>query len=368
MRRLWGLLLAGALMTGLLAAPAAAGDDPSDLPTIGEIVIDVSSTDGPDNNGMDYDILLAAVLADPLLTDAVLGTGAFEGVDITVFAPNDRAFKRLTGTSSEADAAAALAPLLGGPVLQDIVLYHAVPGSLFSGDVFTDKKWKTNVLTMANGDPLYARMLRLVDGSGNRVFPKLDAVDIEASNGVIHTVKEVLTPRADASGTIADTVIAVSSLGGPDTNKYDFDLLLAAVLADPVLTSAVSGTDGFAGVDFTVFAPNDRAFMKLTGTSNEADAAAALAPLLGTPELQDIVLYHVVAGDAVSYGDTFGQAPWTAKYFTMANGDSLKARAFRLIDGTGNRVWPKVTGVDILATNGVIHTVYEVLLPPADAE
>ncbi len=365
MRRLMSLLIAGAVMIGLLAAPAAADGD-KDAPSIGEIVIEVSSTDGPDKNSKDYDILLAAVLADEVLTAAVLGTGDFEGVDLTVFAPNDGAFMKFTGTDSEADAAAALGGLLGTEALRDIVLYHVVAGeALYSGDVFTDKRWKTNVLTMANGDQLYARDLRLIDGTGNRVFPKLNAVDIKASNGVIHTIKEVIAPPADASGNIGETVIAVSSLEGPDKNGHDFDILLAAVLADEVLTSAVLGTGDFAGVDFTVFAPTDMAFMKFTGTSSEADAAAALSGLIGTEALRDIVLYHVIAGAAVSFEDAFATNPYTTKKVEMANGDYIKIRNFRIIDGVKNRIWPKMGSLDIRTTNGLIHTIYEVMLPPA---
>ena len=192
MRRLLGLFLTGALMVGLLAAPAAADGH---LDTIGDIVVEVSGTDGPDDNPKDYDLLLAAISADEVLTAAVFGTGDFEGVDLTVFAPNDGAFLRLTDTDTEAEAAAALGGLLGTEALRDIVLYHAVAGAaLFSGDVFTDKRWKTNVWNMANGDPLYARDLRLIDGTGNRVFPKWTAVNIDASNGVIHSIKEVLSP------------------------------------------------------------------------------------------------------------------------------------------------------------------------------
>jgi len=363
MKRLFGVLLAGVLMVGLLAAPATADGH---LPSIGEIVIDVSGTDGPDDNPMDYDLLLAAILADELLTEAVLGIGDFEDVDLTVFAPNDRAFLRLTGASTEAEAAEALGPLLGTEALRDIVLYHVVVGEgLFAADVFTDKKWKTNVLNMGNGDPLYARMLRFIDGSGNRVFPKLNAVNIEASNGVIHTVKEVLTPRADAVGSIGETVIAVSSTDGPDDNPMDYDLLLAAILADELLTDAVLGIGDFEGVDLTVFAPNDRAFLKLTGAATEAEAAEALGDLLGSEALRDIVLYHVIAGDAVSYEAAFATKPGKAKNVEMANGDSIVIRNYRIIDGTGNRVWPKMGALDILATNGLIHTVKEVLLPPA---
>jgi uncharacterized surface protein with fasciclin (FAS1) repeats len=350
-------------MVGLLAVPAAAEEPPS----IGETVIAVSGTGGPDDKPWDYDILLAAILADEVLTDAVLGQNSFEGVDLTVFAPSDNAFMKFTGTSTEAEAAAALGGLLGTEALRDIVLYHVVVGEgLLAADVFTDNMKKTNVFDMGNEDPLYAQMDRLIDGTGNRVFPNLNRVNIEASNGVIHTIKEVLTPRPDSVGSIGETVIAVSSTDGVDDNPMDFDILLAAVLADEVLTDAVLGQNDFAGVDLTVFAPNDGAFIKLTGTSTEAEAAAALAGLIGTDEMRDIVLYHVIAGEAVSYSDAFATKPWNAKTIEMANKDSISIKNYRITDGIDNKVWPKNGSVDIQADNGVIHVVKEVLSPPAD--
>ena len=122
----------------------------------------------------------------------------------------------------------------------------------------------------------------------------------------------------------------------------------------------------FAGVDLTVFAPNDKAFMKLTGTSDEAAALAAVASL-GPAAIQNIVLYHVIAGQELSAERVFIDGFWKTKKYEMANGDELKVRWFRLIDGTKNRVAAKANAVDIRATNGVIHTIREVLMPPADA-
>ena len=54
---------------------------------------------------------------------------------------------------------------------------------------------------------------------------------------------------------------------------------------------------------------------------------------------------------------------WRTKTFEMANGDDLKVRWFRLIDGTGNKIRPVWKATNIQATNGYIHTISEVLLP-----
>ena len=92
----------------------------------------------------------------------------------------------------------------------------------------------------------------------------------------------------------------------------------------------------------------------LTGAATEAEAAAALGDLLGSEALRDIVLYHVIAGDAVSYEAAFATKPGKAKNVEMANGDSIVIRNYRITDGTGNRVWPKMGALDILATLALV--------------
>ena len=196
MRRLISLLITGALTVGLLAVPTAAGAD-DHLPTIAGTVIAVSSDEGPDNNPRDFDILLAAILADEVLTAAVSGTGDFEGVDLTVFAPNDQAFMDFTGTMTEAAAAAALGDLLGTEALRNIVLYHVVAGAAVTeAEAFTDMRMK---IEMANGDTLVTNNNRLIDGLKNRVWPWRSGplgLDIETANGIIHPVRGVLQPPA----------------------------------------------------------------------------------------------------------------------------------------------------------------------------
>ncbi len=148
------------------------------------------------------------------------------------------------------------------------------------------------------------------------------------------------TPAVDESApTIAEIV------AGND----DFSTLLAAVGAAD-LTGTLSG-DG----PFTVFAPTDEAFAALP--------AGTLDSLL-EPENKDqlaaILTYHVVPAEVMAADVTAGEV-------TTVNGASftvsLDDGEVLITDGQGDR--SKVTATDIEASNGVIHVIDAVLLPPA---
>lgn len=122
---------------------------------------------------------------------------------------------------------------------------------------------------------------------------------------------------------------------------------LAAALASAGLVETLQG----AG-PFTLFAPTDSAFAKLD--------PAVLADLL-KPENKDklvqILTYHVVPGN-IAAADAKGA---TVDLVTV-NQATLK------VDGTGDVVKvgeATVTQADVAASNGVIHVIDTVLLPPA---
>lgn len=101
---------------------------------------------------------------------------------------------------------------------------------------------------------------------------------------------------------------------------------------------------------FTVFAPTDAAF--------EALPAGTLDDLLADPEaLADVLTYHVVDGDVLSSDLTDGME------VEALNGDTLTIT----IDGDTVKVNDAtVTTADIEASNGVIHVIDTVLIPPAN--
>lgn len=164
-------------------------------------------------------------------------------------------------------------------------------------------------------------------------------------------------------GTIVDVAVAASGGGTPDSNPWDYDILVQAVVATG-LDSALADTS----TKYTVFAPNDRAFLRLvtdlTGTRPESEAAA-LETIVGafTPEqITDILLYHVVAGKKLGPIKVL-----TSKSLTMANGGIVKPRGLTLRDETPSLKDPRLVlwGLNIQASNGVIHTIDRVLVPAA---
>jgi len=196
MQRTITALAAAVAVLGFAAGPAAAKQQAAAAEPAGTIVdlaVGASSLDGPDANGKDYDILVAAVLATGLADDL---SGATE---LTVFAPNDRAFQRLvadlTGAEelpSEADALAAILATLTVPQITNVLLYHVTAGSLDSAAVLS-----SGPLTMLNGGTVTPTApFRLADGNAAAKDPKLvkSAIDLVATNGVIHTIDRVLLP------------------------------------------------------------------------------------------------------------------------------------------------------------------------------
>ena len=137
-------------------------------------------------------------------------------------------------------------------------------------------------------------------------------------------------PETPELGTIVDIAV-----GNPD-----FSILVSAVTAAG-LVDTLSG-DG----PFTVFAPTDDAFRSLP-----ADTLDAL--LLDVDQLTSVLTYHVVSGKVASTDLVNGPVP-------TLNGADVTVD---LTDGVkindANVIIP-----DIEASNGIIHVIDKVLLPP----
>ena len=144
-------------------------------------------------------------------------------------------------------------------------------------------------------------------------------------------------PSASAAAMAKDIVQTATEAGS-------FKTLLAAVKAAG-LVETLQGTG-----PFTVFAPTDAAFAALP--------AGTLDGLLKDPAaLKKILLYHVVSGSVTS-----------DKVVGLTSATSVEGSpiAISVKDGT---VYlndsAKVVTPDVMASNGVIHVIDKVILPPA---
>jgi transforming growth factor-beta-induced protein len=261
----------------------------------------------------DFDTLETAVVAADL-ADTLAGPGPF-----TVFAPTDAAFAKLPAGVLDALVA-------DKDELTKVLTHHVVSGKVDAATVVTLDK-----ATTLEGDDI---TIEVVDGdvvlNGS---VKVTATDIEAANGIIHVIDAVLMPPADEPEpqTITDIVVA----------NEDFDTLEAAVVA-----ADLAGTLAGEG-PFTVFAPTDAAFALIP--------AATLQGLLADKEaLSDVLLYHVV-GDRKLAADVVAST-----HLVMANGAIAPISTV----GGAHIGAAAITMTDIAASNGVIHVIDAVLLPP----
>jgi uncharacterized surface protein with fasciclin (FAS1) repeats len=191
-------VLAVTMLASVFAGPAGAWKPkpkPAPTATITDIVL--RSGGEFDRNRADYDILLNAVV-----TAGLAETLATPGLNVTVWAPNDRAFIRtardlgFTGWSEKGAwefLVAALTDLGDGdpiPVLTAILTYHVTPDARGVFSVLTTKTFPT-----LQGGTITRHGFTLQDADPDLKDPRLTLpLQLRASNGIIHTIDRVLIP------------------------------------------------------------------------------------------------------------------------------------------------------------------------------
>jgi uncharacterized surface protein with fasciclin (FAS1) repeats len=257
---------------------------------------------------------LAAALGAAGLVDAVKGPGPF-----TVFAPSDEAFAKLPKGTVET-----LLKPENKEKLKAILTYHVVPGKVMAKDVLGVKGAKS-----LNGQRIDVKVdggKVMVDGA------QVVATDIACTNGVIHVIDSVILPSEDNIPTVA-------------TKAGKFNTLLAAAKAAG-LVEALSGDKAL-----TVFAPTDDAFAKLP-----KDTVATLLKPENKDKLKAILLFHVVEGRVYS------EDALAAKSAATLQGSKVE---ITVKDGAAYVNGAKILATDVDASNGVIHIIDSVILPPA---
>jgi uncharacterized surface protein with fasciclin (FAS1) repeats len=248
---------------------------------------------------------LVQAVTDAGLAPALSGPGPF-----TVLAPTDAAFAALP------------AGFLAGLTMQelaDVLEYHVISGSVKASAAVA-----LGAATTLEGTTVAFEL----DGDVPRVNGvTISAFNIPATNGVVHVIDAVL---------LAPDLPALAANLGLDT--------LVAALAAADLDDDLAEPNG----PFTVFAPSEAAFAAVP----PQDLAALLDPA-NVAALEQLLLYHVVPG-ALDSADVLAAAALT----TLEGSDLAVGTMPPTVGGAS------LVALDRAATNGFVHVVDAVLVPP----
>ncbi len=280
------------------------------------------------------------------LIPTLSGDGPF-----TVFAPTNEAFTALLESLDGFDSLEDFDTDEEKDLLATILTYHVVAGTAAkSTDLSNGQKIAT-----VQGEEV---TINLEGGVFIQDATDTDATvviaDVMASNGVVHVISKVLLPQAiidalngeeeEDLGTLVDVVVNTESL---------------SILEAAVLKADLAGTLSSEG-PFTVFAPTDDAFVALLDVLG--DDYNSLDDFDTEDEmmlLKDILLYHVLAAE-VKAADLSEGSVATA---LAENSIDVIASGDTFVIGDASNTDANITGTDIMASNGIAHTIDKVLLP-----
>jgi len=304
------------LFIGLPLLTLSCSDDDDDMGTGDKNIVEIAQQT-PELSTL-VDALVAANL-----TGALSGDGPF-----TVFAPTNAAFAKL-----DADV---LNNIIANPaLLTSLLQYHVVSGDVKSTDLSNGP-----VQTLLSGQTVDVDISSGVTLNGSS---KVTTADIDASNGVIHIIDEVLFPEDFYAMTLAQIVA-----GSPDHT------ILLSALAKPELSDLLAAASDPTG-DLTVFAPTNAAFEGVLAALGKTSIDEIPVGLL-----KEIVTYHILGGavtsDQLANGDVATLLPG------IPGGPDFETIAVDITDGVKINS-ANVTAADLKAVNGVAHVVDAVLLP-----
>jgi len=263
---------------------------------------------------------LATAVEKAGLTEALSGEGS-----LTVFAPSNSAFAKLPE-----DLVNKLLDPVWQPQLQDLLFYHSLGQEVRSGDLTDGMTAET-----LNGEDITINLNPPRVNDNSIILVGDGYVDVEASNGVIHGIDTVLTPTS-----VTSNIVEIGMAND------DFTTLIKAVEAAG-LVETLTG-DG----PFTLFAPTNDAFAAL----DDGVLDSLLLPE-NINTLTKILTYHVLAANVPSTAVTNGDVE-------TVSGDSITIA----VSDSGVKInEANVITADVIGSNGIVHVIDKVLIPPLDA-
>ncbi len=320
-------------------------EEPTEAPTEAPTEVPTEEpTEVPTEEPMDTSTMTIAEIAaaDPnfsMLLAAVEAAGlgeALSGGELTVFAPTNEAFE-------------AHMDMGGGEVDADTLMYHVVAGAVMSADV----AGMSFAPTMLEGRNVSIDMRDggvVLNGEANVVM-----ADVPASNGVIHVIDHVLTPRSVTFYHFGDLSGPLAGITAPLVTGFN-DAVAAANAGRGVYGATINleFTDTQSSVDAAVAAydrytsEDDNVLVMFTYGSGDGEALATRFREDQIPNLAAGL--SSVAFYGVDSGYTFGYAPIYPEQFGLfldyitANWDAVKPA------GAGDEInvayisWPTAYG------------------------
>ena len=302
---------------------------------------------------------LAAAVEFAGLEEALNGKRQF-----TVFAPTNEAFDKLL-----AELGLTAEELLveeNKEMVKNILLYHVAPGSRDAEEVTDSDQVNTllkKFITVQEDDGAF------FVGNDENGFAQIIATDIFASNGVIHAIDNVmLPPSGKNAGDGDDDDDGDDGDDGDDDEEREAEETILEIASSNEDFSTLAAAVEFAGLEealngkrqFTVFAPTNEAFDKLL-----AELGLTAEELLveeNKEMVKNILLYHVAPGsrDAEEVTDSDQVNTLLEKFITVQEDDG----AFFV--GNDENGFAQIITTNIFASNGVIHAIDNVMLPPSD--
>jgi uncharacterized surface protein with fasciclin (FAS1) repeats len=304
---------------------------PSGLPdTVFEVL------QNPENNSSSFSTFLN------LTSQSDRVSHALNRRDITLFAPNDDAFRLF---SEQVDSH--LYPnVLNGTFMaddawnlhvEDLLLHHFLPSRFLLADLSN-----SSIMIAMNGEEITIDgQTTAGDGSRNVFNQGFINSDIVARNGIVHVVNQLMSPAW-----MNRTIFDVAAEG-------EFSTFLSLADWTGISELLSSSSESFNG-PYTVFLPTNDAFEQL------AIAMGTNLTTLDVGYVTDILRYHIILGIH------------TAEHFTVGfELDSLLPRESVAVtspldvlgvDALINDVAP-IVQTDVLAKNGIVHVLSGVALP-----
>ena len=285
--------------------------------TIAELAIANDQTDS---------LVVALTQAD--LVDLFSNPGTF-----TVFAPTNEAFRSFLDAGNFTSISD-----IPTDVLTGVLQYHVL-GSVVKSTDLNDDSYGTTL--NENGPNETANVIEFDVSGGVKLNNSASVLtpDMMASNGVVHLIDEVITPRK-----VVDLAI----------NDERFSSLVEALTVREFGLINVLSQNG----PFTIFAPTNAAFDALLNSNNNWNQLSDI----DSTQLRSILVYHVINARNLQAAElTQGQKLQTIQGADLTVDLSNGAQLQTSNQAQSNNVNILVT--DVQGMNGVIHAVDEVLLP-----